>query len=141
MRKGIIGLAILLVCAALSADFEASAANWSRFRGPNGTGIADDKDMPAEWSETSGIVWKTPIPGVGHSSPIVWGDKIFLETATPDAKERMLLCLSTKDGKALWTKSISGERAKIHAKSSQASATPATDGERIYTAFWDGNKV
>lgn len=141
MRKGIIGLAILTVCAALSTDFEAAAANWSRFRGPNGTGVADDKDIPVEWSDGKNMIWKTPIPGVGHSSPIVHGDKIFLETATPDAKERMLLCLNAADGKAIWSKSISGSKTKIHAKSSPASATPATDGERVYTAFWDGKNV
>lgn len=141
MRKGIIGLGIFATCLALTTGFDASAANWERFRGPNGTGVADDKNIPAEWNATKNIVWKAPIPGVGHSSPIIWGDKIFLETATPDFKERMLLCLSTKDGKAIWTKSISGEKTKIHAKSSPASGTPATDGERVYTPFWDGSKV
>jgi len=143
MRKNLIGCGTLLaLCWALSADFDASAANWSRFRGPNGDGTASDSGIPVEWSEQGGgILWKAPIPGAGNSSPIVWGDKIFLESAAPDGKERMLLCLSTANGKKLWSKSISGTKGKIHNKSSQASATPATDGERVYCAFWDGSKV
>ncbi len=143
MRKGIIGLGLLLGCCwALSFDpEEAAAANWPRFRGPNGTGTAADKDIPVEWNDKTNVVWKVPIPGVGNSSPIVWGDKIFLETATPDAKERSIVCLSAKDGKQLWSKSVSGSKAKTHAKSSHASGTPATDGERVYVPFWDGKNI
>jgi outer membrane protein assembly factor BamB len=143
MRKYLFGCGTLLaLCWALSADFDASAANWARFRGPNGDGTAGDSGIPVEWSDQGGgIVWRVPIPGAGNSSPIVWGDKIFLESAAADGKERMLLCLSTADGKKLWSKSISGSKAKIHNKNSQASATPATDGERVYCAFWDGKNV
>jgi outer membrane protein assembly factor BamB len=130
--------AFLLLGWAVSTDL--SAANWPRFRGPNGTGVAADKDVPIEFSDTKNVLWKTPIIGVGHSSPIVWGDRLFLETA-PDVTQRQLVCVDTTNGKILWSKSIAGGAAHVHKKSSHASSTPATDGERVYAAFWDGQHI
>ena len=115
-------------------------ADWTRFRGPNGTGIADDKNIPAKWSADN-ILFKTEIPGKGHSSPIVSKGKIFLQSASTDSKERYLLCLDAVSGKILWTKTVPGHVAKKHAKSSFASCTPAADGERIYAIFWDGSDI
>lgn len=129
---------LLIACGVLAAADPSSAANWPRFRGPNGTGTADDKDIPAQWTEKD-IVWKTSLPGTGNSSPVIWEDKIFLQSA--DAKSRMLLCLSAKDGKILWNKSEPGGTAKTHAKNSLGSSTPATDGQRVYCYFWDGKTV
>jgi outer membrane protein assembly factor BamB len=117
---------------------QAGAADWPRFRGDNGTGTSQDRDVPVEFSEGQNLVWKTPIPGLGNSSPIVWGDRIFLQSASADGKERLLVSLNLKDGKILWTKSLPGAKAKINVKNSLASSTPATDGERVYAVFWDG---
>ena len=90
MRKRIIGLGMLLAgLVAVQADLP--AANWARFRGPNGTGIADDKEIPLDFSATKNVRWKVEIPGTGNSSPIIWGDRIFLESSTGDNKERALL--------------------------------------------------
>jgi outer membrane protein assembly factor BamB len=114
---------------------------WPRFRGPNGEGIAADRDIPVQWTDKEGVLWKTAIPGLGNSSPIVWGDRIFLQSATQDGRERLLLCLNVADGKILWSRSLPGSRAHINPKNSLASSTPATDGQRIYTLFWDGTKV
>src|SRR5262245_53823097 len=83
-----------------------AAANWPRFRGPNGTGTSDDKDVPVKWTAQN-ILWKTPLPGGGHSSPIVWGDRLFVEAATPS--ERMLVCLDAGTGKVAWTKKVPGK--------------------------------
>lgn len=117
----------------------ADGANWPRFRGPNGTGIAADKDIPVQWTDKE-FLWKTPLPGSGNGSPIVWGDKLFLQAA--DTTSRMLLCLDVKDGKILWNRSVPGGTfAKINARNSLASSTPATDGERVYCYFWDGTTV
>jgi outer membrane protein assembly factor BamB len=131
-------LLALAGCMALAATV--AADNWPRFRGPNGTGISADKDIPVKWTAED-VLWKTPLPGFGHSSPIVWGDRIFLQSSTGDAKERMLLCLDTATGKVLWSKSAPATKGKTHPRSSQASGTPATDGELVYTAFWDGNNL
>ncbi len=139
LRKTLPALpAFLLLGWVVTADL--SAANWPRFRGPNGTGVADDKDVPVTFSDTENVLWKTAIPGAGNSSPIVWKDRIFLETA-PDENTRALVCLDTANGKVLWSKTVKGSHAKIHKKNSLASSTPATDGERVYAAFWDGERV
>jgi outer membrane protein assembly factor BamB len=123
------------------AALPAAADPWPRFRGPNGTGIASDKNVPVRWSEGDGLLWKVPIPGVGNSSPIVWGERVFLQSASRDGKERLLLCHSAVDGKVLWTRTIPGAPARTHPKNTTASSTPATDGERVYALFWDGKEV
>jgi outer membrane protein assembly factor BamB len=115
----------------------ASAANWPRFRGPNGTGISDDKDVPVEWSDANRL-WKTALPGVGHSSPVVWGDRVFLESASNQGRERQLVCVSATTGKVLWTKHFLAVPAHTHPLNTLASSTPAVDGERVYALVWDG---
>jgi outer membrane protein assembly factor BamB len=141
MRIGKLGLhALLTIGCLITLGGPTSAANWPRFRGPNGTGIADDKDIPVEWTEQN-ILWKTTIPGIGHSSPVVWGNHVFLETATTDGKKRLLLCLGAKDGKILWTCSFPASPAHIHQYNTLASSTPAVDGERVYSVVWDGKDV
>jgi outer membrane protein assembly factor BamB len=124
----------------LSACGLAVAGDWPRFRGPNGAGIAPDKDVPVKWTEEN-ILWKTPIPGIGHSSPIVCKSRIFLQSASEDGRDRWLLCLDTDKGTILWKTRSPGEQAKKHPRNSLASSTPASDGERVYAAFWDGKTV
>lgn len=118
----------------------AGAGDWPRFRGPNGTGIANDKDLPVKWTEQN-VLWKTPLPGIGHSSPIVCKGRIFLQSASEDGSERWLLCLDALKGDILWKKPAAGQNAHIHGSNSLASSTPATDGERVYAAFWDGRAI
>ncbi|OAI46689.1 hypothetical protein AYO44_10960 [Planctomycetaceae bacterium SCGC AG-212-F19] len=132
----------LLLClgSQVGADSSTTAPSWPRFRGPNGTGVSADKNIPIEFSDQSNVLWKTAIPGTSNSSPIVWGNRIFLHSASSDGKERFLICLNT-DGKVLWSKSVSGSQAKAHGKTTLASSTPATDGERIYLVFWDGSEL
>jgi outer membrane protein assembly factor BamB len=137
MKKAIVSLAVLAVVARAAGD-RGFAGNWPRFRGPNGTGIATDKDIPVKWAKEN-LLWKTPLPGAGNSSPVVWGKHLFLQSAT--AKERLLLCVSVTDGKILWKKSVKGGRATKHPKNSFASSTPATDGKQVYALFWDGSHV
>src|SRR5262245_61418950 len=86
------------------------AGDWPRFRGPNGTGAVDDKDVPLRWSATEGVVWKTPLPGLGNSSPIIWGDRIFVQSAAEDGRERWLICLNAGDGKVLWKQGVPGSK-------------------------------
>jgi outer membrane protein assembly factor BamB len=119
----------------------AGAAGWDRFRGPNGTGIAADKDVPVRWTAEDGVLWKVRVPGVGHSSPVLWGDRIFLQSASADGKERWLVCLDADTGKTLWTAAAPGTTARIHPLNSLASSTPAVDGERVYAVFWDGKDI
>jgi outer membrane protein assembly factor BamB len=119
----------------------AAADNWPRFRGPNGSGVAQDKNIPVQWTAQQGILWKVALPGQGNSSPIIWGDRLFVQAASLDGKDRSLLCLSTRDGKVIWTRTIPAAKAAINSYNSLASSTPATDGQRVYAAMWDGKVI
>lgn len=141
MRNVPIGLLLLASGWVWVAGQPGQAADWPRFRGPNGTGIATDTDIPVRWNEQSGVLWKVAIPGHGNSSPIVWGQQVFVQTASDDGAERSLICLNAADGKTLWTAKVQGRRARTHKKNTMASSTPATDGERVYAMFWDGTEV
>src|SRR5438046_3988783 len=78
----------ILIAACFSPRPEPQATeDWPRFRGPNGTGISSEVGIPAAWSETSGILWKTALPGAGNSSPIVSRDRVFVQSASPDGRE------------------------------------------------------
>ncbi|HEY7426247.1 MAG TPA: PQQ-binding-like beta-propeller repeat protein [Gemmataceae bacterium] len=114
---------------------------WDRFRGPNGTGTTDDKDIPFTFGVNEHMIWKVALPGAGNSSPVVWGKHLFLQSASNDGKQRSLLCLDTADGKIRWQKRISAEPSKIRSDSSLASSTPATDGKAVYVSFWDGHSI
>lgn len=139
MRRLVASLAVLTIGMVFVS--ESWAENWARFRGPNGTGFSADKQIPVTWTEKDGVVWKTPIPGLGNGSPIVWGNRLFIQSAGADGKGRQLNCIDTANGKILWSKSVPGGTAKTHARNSLASSTPATDGERVYTFVWDGKLI
>ena len=126
---------------ALGAAGGARAENWERFRGPNGEGVSGDKNIPLEFSATQNVRWKVALAGGGHSSPIVWGDRVFLQTTSNDGSERSLLCFDAKSGAELWKRTIKGAKVKIRFDSSLASATPTTDGEAVYIPFWNGKDV
>jgi outer membrane protein assembly factor BamB len=115
-----------------------TAADWTRFRGDNGTGIVSDT-LPTSWSPTKNITWKTALDGKGNSSPIIVKGKLFLQTASKDGSKRSLVCLDAKTGDKVWTKDFPGQPTKVHAKSSLASCTPSSDGTHVYTAVWDGD--
>lgn len=133
MPRFAVGFAITL----LAATGVVPAADWPRFRGPNGTGIADDKNIPAQWTDKQ-VLWKKEIPGKGYSSPIISKGKIFLQSSSPDQQQRYLICVDARKGTIEWSKPVPGGVAKTHPKNTPASNTPATDGERVYAVFWDG---
>jgi outer membrane protein assembly factor BamB len=132
----------ILIAACFSPHPEPQApVDWPRFRGPNGTGISSEVGIPAAWSETSGVLWKTALPGAGNSSPIVSRDRVFVQSASPDGRERLLLCLDAAGGRILWTRAAQGAPARINPRNTLASSTPATDGRRVYALSWDGAGV
>jgi outer membrane protein assembly factor BamB len=120
----------------LFACASAGAENWSRFRGPNGQGISDDKTIPIQWSEAD-TRWKIEVPGGGHSSPVVWGDKAFVTSANEKTLAGTLLCVDAATGKELWRRRHSLTKMPMNTLNSYAGATPAVDGERVY-AVWPG---
>ncbi len=124
---------------------------WPRWRGPSGQGVVEGSGYVDTWSETTNVRWRTPVPGVGHSSPIVWGDQIFLTTSRDGGRRLSVLSFRRSDGALLWeTDAPDGRVEQHHEKNTPASATPTTDGERVYASFgsrgllavdFDGNVV
>ncbi|MFH1716601.1 MAG: PQQ-binding-like beta-propeller repeat protein [Planctomycetota bacterium] len=115
------------------------AENWPCFRGPTQQGISHEKDIPLEWSETSNIVWKTPTAGEGWSSPVVFGDRVFVTAATEQAVSFRLICLDRLSGRILWDREVLRQKpGHKQMFNSYASSTPATDGRMVYVVTFDG---
>jgi outer membrane protein assembly factor BamB len=149
----------------LGANYVSAQTNWPQWRGTDGSGISSETNLPTEWSESKNIRWKASIPGRGHSSPIVWGSKVFITTSIegpiipgaeavrhvrrgqeyrhPDSVgadhgyTMKLLCLDLESGKVKWERTVYEGRVydNRHRKNTYASATPATDGQFIYLSF------
>ena len=157
--------AFIVVVVLISVAAVTPAANWPQWRGPDGSGISNEKNLPASWTPTTNIKWKAAIPGRGHSSPIVWGNRVFVTTAVegdvvPGAKaaKHMLgdkefvhpdsigadrkhtfkvIALNRESGKVVW-EATAWEGTPYdnrHRKSSYAASTPATDGKMVYAFF------
>ncbi len=116
------------------------AENWPQFRGPTCQGISSERNVPTRWSATDGVRWKSPVPGAGWSSPIVWGKRVFVTTATESGASCRVIAFDADSGKLLWNREVfrqdPGQR---HDRNSYATPTPATDGRRVYAVFWDGS--
>jgi outer membrane protein assembly factor BamB len=120
----------------------AHAEDWPQWRGPRLDGTSKESKVPVHWSATSNLLWKMPLPGTGHASPIVSGDKVFTVAALPDTEERVLLCLDKSSGKIAWrTPVLKSPLEKKHSLNSHASSTPACDGERVFVAFLDRREM
>lgn len=166
-RAGIV-LIIALLSTLVLLNVTAGAStkgNWPQWRGPDGLGISTEKNLPTEWSANKNIKWKTPIDGRGHSSPIVWGNRVFVTTAvegavvpgakavkhTLDGKEFLhpdsvgadrkhlfkVIALDRSTGKILWEQTAfeGTPYDDRHRKSSYAASTPLTDGKHVYAFF------
>ena len=114
----------------------ASEPVWPRFRGPNGSGhAAEGQNPPVEFGPEQKVLWKTPILS-GHSSPCIWGDKIFLTGFDKEKEELRVFCIERSSGKILWSQVVPAEQIeKVHSVSSPAAPTAAADGERVYVYF------
>lgn len=159
--------ALLLTALALSSSATSAAGdtNWPQWRGPDGSGVSAEKGLPEEWGEAKNVRWKTPLPGKGHSSPVVWGKRVFVTTAVegpvvPGAKAAThkiegqewkhpdslgadrkhifkVIALDRDTGKLLWEQTAweGTPYDDRHRKSSYAAATPTTDGKMVYAWF------
>lgn len=117
------------------------AESWPGWRGPREDGTCIEPNVPRNW-DPAGAIWKAEIPGQGHASPIVWGDRVCTVTALPATQERVLLCLDRSSGKVLWQRTVvQGPLEKIHNENSYASGTPATDGQRVFVTFRVGDRI
>ena len=146
----------LAVTTALADSPQATPEVWPQFRGPGGAGLSSSKNVPANWSRTENVIWRTEL-GSGHSSPVIWADRIFLTVfkgsaqalATPprSLRERLLggvpqrgelwtVCLNRADGKVLWEKKCPASLIEtVHQTSNPASSSPVTDGEHVWVYF------
>ena len=152
-------LALLLGFILLYAS-PAPAQNWPSFRGLNASGVADGSNPPAVWDaeKSINILWKTSIPGLGHSSPVVWGDRVFVTTAVSSAAKEQFVhgltetaasaddnsnhswrvyCLDKNTGRIIWQRTVheGAPKVKRHVKASYANSTPATDGRHLVVSF------
>ncbi len=112
------------------------AENWTRFRGDNGNGTSGQKGIPATWSPGD-YDWDVELPGEGHSSPVIYGERLFVTSALDEGAVRYLSCLNATTGEQIWSTKVGYSRSHKHILGSWASSTPATDGERVYVAFAD----
>lgn len=139
-----IGL-LFAVGVAATSQLEAGdkvVAEWPAWRGPTANGISTDTRAPTRWSQTENVVWKADVPGTGHSSPIVCGDRVILSTADETANTQSMVAFDRNSGKLLWNTLIhKGGQVHRHQKNTQASSTPACDGERVYITFLNGDAV
>jgi outer membrane protein assembly factor BamB len=116
-----------------------TAENWPCFRGPTGQGISSAKGLPLTWSLKENLAWQVEVPGVGWSSPVVWGNRLFLTTATEQGISCHALCFDADNGKLLWDEEVVRQvPQKTRPKNSQATPTPVTDGKLLYVAFNGG---
>ncbi len=162
MRILMMMLGVLVIAGIATAEDPAAAANWPQFRGPLATGVALQGDPPTEWNETKNVRWKVAVPGVGSSTPVIWGDKVFLLTAIetdrkddaiPEPADQpmrpfgikfpnrihqfVVLCLDRATGKTLWQKTATElvPHEGVHPDNDFASATPVTDGQHVWASF------
>ena len=112
------------------------ADNWPAWRGPTLNGVAPGKNFPTRWSSTENVAWKAALPGVGGSTPIVWGDRIFV--TCPDNGLNATLCF-TRKGQRLWQTTLGKESPGKHKKGSGSNPSPTTDGEHVFVYFKSGD--
>lgn len=133
----------------------ARAADWPAWRGPQGDGHAPETDLPLKWSASENVRWKVPLPDEGNSTPIVWGDRVFVTQASEkidwppaggagpaSAYRRAVICFDRADGKELWKKEIVyKEKESTHSTNPFCSASPVTDGERVIASHGSAGMV
>jgi outer membrane protein assembly factor BamB len=127
--SGWLALALMLAAAPAGTD-----AQWPQFRGPGGTGLATGA-APIQLGPTQGVLWKAEI-GQGQSSPVVWGERLFVTAGDKETRKLEVICLERKTGKVLWRRSVTAEAIEtLHEVANPATSTPTVDGKRVYAYF------
>ena len=138
-RNRSIAPAVLLLAASLPFS-GAEAQEWTRFRGPNGAGHGKGEAIPARFAEAD-YNWKVKLPGSGHGSPVLWGEKIFLMCANEATATRLVVCLSAADGRVLWSRPYRSKRSEMNGLNSYGATTPAVDADRLYVCWTDADNI
>ncbi|MFZ2147811.1 MAG: PQQ-binding-like beta-propeller repeat protein [Sedimentisphaerales bacterium] len=127
-------LKVFLVAFSFLLASVSQGQEWTRFRGPNGQGISHAKSIPVKWTEKD-YNWKVNLPGGGHSSPVLWGEKVFITSGDQKTNHGVLLALRVSDGKILWQKQYSLTPFRPNPRNSYATSTPVVDADHVY-ALW-----
>jgi outer membrane protein assembly factor BamB len=131
---------LIVTLASTVCSSAALAENWPQFRGPGGQGRSSEVGLPLKWTDTENVAWKTEVPGESWSSPIVWGERVFVTTATDEGRSCRVLTLDRKQGSVVWNVEVlQQEPIYRQDRNTNATPTPATDGERVYVCFGDGS--
>jgi outer membrane protein assembly factor BamB len=126
-RLAIVAWLTLLTAAPIDAQ------EWTRFRGPNGTGIGQ-AEFPVSWTADD-YNWQTKLPGIGHSCPVVWDRTVYLMSADQETASQYVLAIDQRDGTITWQREFSIDSYHIHARNSFASVTPTVDADHVYVAW------
>jgi outer membrane protein assembly factor BamB len=141
--KSSMWLILTLASTLFSSTLFSSAAlaeDWPQFRGPGGQGRSSEVGLPLKWTDTENVAWKAEVPGESWSSPIVWGDCVFVTTATDEGKSCRVLAFDRKQGSLVWNVEVLRQEPIYRQdRNTNATPTPATDGERVYVCFGDGS--
>lgn len=126
---------------ALSVSLPCLAENWPGWRGPQRNGITEDSGVPTAWSATENVRWKTPLPGIGISNPIVWQDRVIITASEgPDQSDLHVICLDRRTGEKQWHQRLWGTSPTLfYPRSGMASPSPVTDGQRLFAFFGTGD--
>jgi outer membrane protein assembly factor BamB len=111
-----------------------AAQEWTRFRGPNGTGQSDATTIPTEWTDKD-YNWRIDLPGIGHGSPVVWGEKVFVTSADPASGTRMIFAVRSDNGQVIWKKEFASTVHQVNAHNNLSSSTPTCDADHVYFAW------
>lgn len=130
----------LIIVAALLLTTLGHAQDWTRFRGPNGSGLSEAKTIPTSWTDAD-FNWKVELPGVGHSSPVVWGEKVFVTACDEDTGTFRVICVDANDGRILWQQENAFTPHRKHNLNSYASGTPALDSEHVYVSRAEADRI
>jgi outer membrane protein assembly factor BamB len=130
---------LVAVALMLAAAGPVSGQGWTRFHGPNGSGESPAAKLPDTWSDKD-YRWKVALPGVGHSSPVIWGRRIFVTSASEEDGRQIVECLETADGSPKWKRELPGGKYQRNALNSYASSTPAVDADRLYVSWLAAGK-
>jgi len=125
-----------LLIALLLTTPSAHAENWPAWRGADGRAVSNDRNLPAQWSTSENVIWKTPLPASGNSTPIVWEDRVFITQAIGGGKTRSLICFDRATGKKLWQHDVAyPNKETAHPQNPFCSGSPTTDGTLVYASF------
>src|SRR5436190_1238916 len=127
------------VFALILSSAAAWAGDWPNWRGPQANGVSDERNLPITWSATKNIRWKVPLLEPGNSTPVIWGERVFLTQSLDKGKRRALIAFDRANGNKLWQQEVPcAVNETSHPQNPPCSGSPVTDGAAVYAHFASG---